>query len=240
MGASGAVGREIVSTLERRNFPIKSLSLFASARSAGTVMNFRGKEVKVLEYTYDRASGHDIVFLAASASFALENGPALAEAGAFVVDNSRAFRMDPSVPLVVPEVNPTAMTRGIHNLIANPNCTTAIASVVLAPIHAAFGLSRVIMSTYQAASGAGAEGMTELVDGAAAHLAGEDVKSRVFAHPLPFNVIPAIDVFTASGYTREEEKVCAISSSRGVEESWCTLFRSWSIDGWKECSCTFI
>ena len=206
IGASGAVGRELVDVLGRRAFPMTSLRLFASARSAGTKLKTPLGEAAIEPFSDAAMRDLDLALLAVSGDFAKAHAPAMVAAGVHVVDNSSAFRLQDDVPLVVPEVNAKAI--GGAKLIANPNCTTAILVVALEPLRQAFGLKRVIVSTYQAASGAGAEGMTELeretrrvlVDGAKAG-------HEVFRYPLPFNVIPQIDSFQPNGYTREEMKV---------------------------------
>ena len=206
IGASGAVGRELVDVLGRRAFPMTSLRLFASARSAGTKIKTPLGEAEIEPFSDAAMRDLDLALLAVSGDFAKAHAPAMVAAGVHVVDNSSAFRLQDDVPLVVPEVNAGAI--GQAKLIANPNCTTAILVVALEPLRQAFGLKRVIVSTYQAASGAGAEGMAELeretrrvlVDGAKAG-------HEVFRYPLPFNVIPQIDSFQPNGYTREEMKV---------------------------------
>ncbi len=206
IGATGAVGRELVEVLGRRRFPVTKLRLFASGRSAGTIVKTPFGDVTIEEFKPEAAKDLDLALLAVSGDFAKKYAPGLVAAGVTVVDNSSAFRLDEDVPLVVPEVNAAAI--GNARLIANPNCTTAIMVVALAPLHAAFGIKRVIVSTYQATSGAGAEGMAELeretrrmlVDGA-------KPQNEVFAYPIPFNVIPHIDTFQPNGYTREEMKV---------------------------------
>ena len=206
IGATGAVGQELVQVLARRGFPVTRLRLFASARSAGTTQDTPFGPIVIEEYTLQAARDLDLALLAVSGDFAKAHARALAAEGVAVVDNSSAFRLEADVPLVVPEVNADAI--GDARLIANPNCTTAILVVALEPLRREFGLKRVIVSTYQAASGAGAEGMVELeretrrvlVDGAPA-------RAEVFAHPLAFNVIPQIDAFQPNGYTREEMKV---------------------------------
>ena len=206
IGATGAVGQELVQVLARRGFPVTRLRLFASARSAGTTQDTPFGRIAIEEYTLQAARDLDLALLAVSGDFAKAHARALAAEGVAVVDNSSAFRLEADVPLVVPEVNADAI--GDARLIANPNCTTAILVVALEPLRREFGLKRVIVSTYQAASGAGAEGMVELeretrrvlVDGAPA-------RAEVFAHPLAFNVIPQIDAFQLNGYTREEMKV---------------------------------
>lgn len=206
MGATGAVGQELLNLLEQRNFPVGKLKLLASARSAGKTMTFKGQEIVIEELTHDSFEGIDIVLASAGGSISKEYAPSAVKAGAVVVDNTSHFRMDPEVPLVVPEINAEAI-KTHKGIIANPNCTTAIAAVVLWPLHQAFGLKKVIMSTYQASSGAGASGMEELKDGVKASLAGEAVENKIFAHPLPFNLIPHIDVFQDNAYTKEEMKV---------------------------------
>ena len=206
IGATGAVGRELVEVLGRRRFPVTKLRLFASGRSAGTVVQTPFGAVTIEEFTLERARDLDLALLAVSGDFAKQYARKLVEAGVAVVDNSSAFRLEDDVPLVVPEVNAAAI--GESRLIANPNCTTAIAVVALAPLHAAFGLKRVIVSSYQATSGAGAEGMAELERETRRVLnEGEPARNEVFAHPIAFNVIPHIDVFQPNGYTKEEMKV---------------------------------
>jgi aspartate-semialdehyde dehydrogenase len=206
IGATGAVGRELVEVLGRRRFPVTKLRLFASGRSAGTRLATPFGETVIEEFSQDAARDLDLALLAVSGDFAKAHAPGLVAAGVMVVDNSSAFRLDDSVPLVVPEVNAQAL--GDARLIANPNCTTAILVVALAPLHAAFGLKRVIVSTYQAASGAGAEGMAELErETRRVLLDGQPAQAEVFAHPLAFNVIPHIDSFQPNAYTREEMKV---------------------------------
>lgn len=205
-GATGAVGIEMIQILEERNFPVNEIRLLASKRSAGKKMTFNGAEVTIQELTHDSFEGIDIALFSASGDISLEYAPSAVKAGAVVVDNSSAYRMYDEVPLVVPEVNPEA-AKNHKGIIANPNCTTAIAAVALWPLHKEFGLKKVIVSTYQAASGAGAPGMNELIDGIKAGIEGKEVENKVFAHPLPYNVIPHIDKFQENGYTKEEMKV---------------------------------
>jgi aspartate-semialdehyde dehydrogenase len=205
IGATGAVGQELVKVLGRRGFPVTELKLFASERSAGTVMDTPWGPTKLAAFDPEAAKRCDLALLAVSGEFAKQHARALADAGVMVVDNSSALRLEPDVPLVVPEVNAEAI--GDHRLIANPNCTTAILVVALAPLARAFGLRRVIVSTYQAASGAGAEGMAELEGETRRVMAGEPAQAKVFRHPLAFNLIPQIDSFQPNGYTREEMKV---------------------------------
>ena len=206
IGATGAVGKELVEVLGKRRFPVTELKLFASARSAGTRQKTPFGETTIEEYSDAEAGKLDLALLAVSGDFARAHARKLAAAGVAVIDNSSALRLEPDVPVIVPEVNAAAIAG--HRLIANPNCTTAILVVALAPLHAAFGLKRVIVSTYQAASGAGAEGMAELeAETRRVLLEGGPARHAVFAHPLPFNVIPHIDSFQPNGYTREEMKV---------------------------------
>ncbi len=206
IGATGAVGKELVEVLAKRRFPVTELRLFASTRSAGTKQKTPWGEVTIEAYSLEAARSLDLALLAVSGDFAKAHARALAEAGVAVVDNSSAFRLEQDVPLVVPEVNAAAI--GNHRLVANPNCTTAILVVALEPLRRAFGLKRVIVSTYQAASGAGAEGMAELErETRRVLLEGGPAGHEVFAHPLAFNVIPQIDSFQPNAYTREEMKV---------------------------------
>jgi len=206
VGATGAVGMEMCKVMKDLDFPVDSLRLFASERSAGKELETPYGNIIVEVFSVEAARECDFAFLAVSGFFAKQHAHALAaEGGPIVIDNSSAFRMDEQVPLVVPEINLAAVQGS--RLIANPNCTTAIAAMVLHPLHQRFGLKKVIVSTYQAASGAGAEGMDELKAGCRKVLDGEDAGHSVFAHPLPFNVIPHIDVFQDNGYTKEEMKV---------------------------------
>jgi len=205
VGVTGAVGQEMVNVLADRAFPLASLRLFASERSAGKTLESKFGPMTVEAFSIEAVAQADIVLLAVSGDFAKQYAPPLAAKGATVIDNSSAFRYDADKPLIIPEINPGAI--GDARIIANPNCTTAIAVVALWPLHQAFGLKKVIVSTYQAASGAGAEGMSELQEQAAVHLREGASGHKVFAHPLPFNVIPHIDVFQPNGYTKEEMKV---------------------------------
>lgn len=193
VGATGAVGIEIISVLHRRDFPLEKLHLFASARSAGKTSDTPFGAIVIEEFSVEATAACDYVFLAVSGDFALEFAGKITERGPVVVDNSSAFRYMNHIPLIVPEIN--AHVIGSAKLIANPNCTTAIAAVALWPIHQKYGIKKLIMSTYQAASGAGAEGMQELIDGTKEQLEGKAPSHSVFAHPLPFNLIPHIDKF---------------------------------------------
>lgn len=206
VGATGAVGKEIVGCLEKRDFPTSSLRIFGSGRSAGNVIDTKFGSVTVELFDVALAQECDVVFLAVSGEFALEHARAIAEKSV-VIDNSSAFRYEDDVPLCVPEINGDLTKTA--KLIANPNCTTAIGLMALWPLHQLFTLKSVIMSTYQAASGAGQPGMDELKEGTRAVLSGEKevADHSIFAHPLPFNVIPHIDKFQENGYTKEEMKV---------------------------------
>ena len=207
VGATGAVGVEMLECLEQRNFPVKSLTLLASARSAGKRVPFRGGEVVVQELTHDSFAGIDIALFSAGGGISKEFAPSAANAGAIVIDNSSAFRMDEDVPLVVPEINGQAALQAPRGIIANPNCSTIITLMALAPLHQAFGLKAVIASTYQAVSGSGAQGIIELEDQIRAISAGESPQPRVYKHPIAYNVIPEVDAFTDNGYTKEELKM---------------------------------
>lgn len=205
-GATGAVGDTFLQILEERNFPIKNLRLLASKRSAGKTLKFKGKEYIVEELTHDSFKDIDIALFSAGGSRSLEFAPSAAKAGALVIDNSSAFRMDKDVPLVVPEVNPQDAFK--HNgIIANPNCTTIIMVVALKPLHDYSKIKRVVVSSYQSASGAGAKAMEELMQQTRDWAAGKELKVENFAHQLLFNVIPHIDKFTENGYTKEEMKM---------------------------------
>jgi len=206
VGATGAVGVEILRVLERRNFPVASLKLLASARSVGKTLEFKGKPHKVEELKADAFKGVDIAFFSAGATRSREFVPAAKAAGCVVVDNSSAFRMDPATPLVVPEVNGGDLAR--HNgVIANPNCTAAILSVAVWPIHKAVGVKRIVVSTYQSASGAGAAAMQELEDQTRDFAAGKTIKRAVFPHQIAFNVFSHNTKVAENGYNEEENKV---------------------------------
>ena len=209
VGATGAVGVELLGCLEKRNFPVKALRLLASARSAGKRMAFRGQEVTVQELTEASFDGADIALFSAGSGLSKTFAPIAVRAGAVVVDNSSAFRMAQNVPLVVPEVNAAAMD-GHQGVIANPNCVAAIATVALAPLHAAHRIKRLTMATYQAASGAGAAAMEELRLATAAALAGESYQHKVLPHPYAFNFFSHnAEMDPETGYNGEETKVVA-------------------------------
>lgn len=209
VGASGAVGQEFLRVLDEQNFPIDRLTLFGSCRSAGRSYSFRGKEYVVKELTHDADDFRDMdfVFVSAGASTSREYAETITAHGAIMVDNSSAFRMDSDVPLVVPEVNGEDAFNAPRNIIANPNCTTIQMVVALKPIYDLAGIRRVHVATYQAASGAGAAAMDELMRQSAQISRGEVPTIEKFAYQLAFNVIPHIDVFTDNGYTKEEMKM---------------------------------
>ncbi|NNC89478.1 MAG: aspartate-semialdehyde dehydrogenase [Akkermansiaceae bacterium] len=206
-GATGAVGIEMLKCLEQRDFPVRKLTLLASSRSAGKTLPFRGKEITVEELTHDSFAGVDVALFSAGGSISAEFGPAAAGAGAVVIDNSSAFRMDPDVPLVVPEINPEAAATRPRNIIANPNCTTIVTLMGLYPLHRAFGLKSIIASSYQAVSGSGAQGIVELEQQVKALAEGREAERKVYPHQIAFNVIPHVDAFQESAYTKEELKM---------------------------------
>ncbi|MEG1585955.1 MAG: aspartate-semialdehyde dehydrogenase, partial [Bacteroidales bacterium] len=208
VGASGAVGQEFLRVLEERNFPMDELLLFGSSRSAGSVYKFRGQDivVKQLEHN-DDFKGVDIAFTSAGAGTSKEFAETITKHGAVMIDNSSAFRMDNDVPLVVPEVNGADAKDRPRNIIANPNCTTIQMVVALKPIEDISHIKRVHVSTYQAASGAGAAAMDELVHQYEQLIRNEDPTIEKFAYQLAYNVIPQVDVFTDNLYTKEEMKM---------------------------------
>ena len=207
VGATGAVGIEMLNCLEERNFPCASITLLASARSAGKTLPFRGEDITVKELTHEAFEGIDIALFSASGGISLEYGPSAAKAGATVIDNSSAFRMDEDVPLIVPEINPEAVKEAKKGIIANPNCTTIISLMGLYTLHKKFGRKAIIASSYQAVSGSGAAGIAELEGQCKALTNGEEVKSEVYPKQIAFNVIPHVDVFQEGGYTKEEWKM---------------------------------
>lgn len=189
VGATGAVGREMLATLERRNFPVKALRLLASPRSAGTTMRFRGENITVAATGADAFVGIDIALFSAGAAAAREMAPIAAKCGALVIDNSSAWRMDPDVPLVIPEVNPNAAANPPKSIIANPNCSTIQMLVALKPLHDAATIKHIVVSTYQATSGKGHEAVTELISETSRALAGETSAHKVFPQSIAFNVL---------------------------------------------------
>jgi aspartate-semialdehyde dehydrogenase len=206
VGATGAVGIEMIKTLEKRSFPVGKLTLLASARSVGKKLKFQGKDITVTELKKDSFAGIDIALFSAGGSISKEYAPLAAKAGCVVVDNSSAFRMDDTVPLVVPEIN-AADIKGHKGIIANPNCTTAITLMALYPLHQAFGCKRIFASSYQAVSGTGAKAIAELERQVDEVVKGKPVTREVYPHQIAFNVLPHVDSFLPSGYTKEEMKM---------------------------------
>ena len=208
VGASGAVGQEFLRVLDEQNFPIDELLLFGSSRSAGRKYTFRGKDIVVKELKHnDDFEGVDIAFTSAGAGTSREYASTITKHGAIMIDNSSAFRMDEDVPLVVPEVNGDDAFNTPRNIIANPNCTTIQMVVALKPLNDMSPIKRVHVATYQAASGAGAAAMDELMEQHAQLVRGEEPTIEKFAYQLAYNVIPQVDVFTDNGYTKEEMKM---------------------------------
>lgn len=214
-GATGAVGREMISILEERDFPVAELRLLASSRSAGKTIPFREKEVPVIELKRDSFEGIDIALFSAGGDRSLAFAPAAVKSGAVVVDNSSAYRMDPEVPLVVPEVNASAIDRH-KGIIANPNCSTIQMVVALKPIHDVAKIRRIVVSTYQAVSGTGKKAMDELLDQTRALLGFQEARKKVYPHQIAFNCLPHIDVFFENGYSREELKM--VNETRKILE----------------------
>ena len=205
-GATGAVGAEFLKLLEERDFPLASLSLLASARSVGKTITFKGKELPVTELTEDSFKGCDIAFFSAGGGRSKQYAQAAVQAGAVVIDNSSAFRMDPDVPLIVPEVNPDDVLAH-KGIIANPNCSTIILLMALAPLHRLWPVKRVVVSTYQAASGAGAAAMRELEVQAGELLAGKPPTKEIFPHQVAFNLFSHNTAINETGYNEEELKM---------------------------------
>jgi len=217
-GATGAVGLEMIKVLEQRKFPVRSIKLLASERSEGKELSFAGRPIKVEKLTKDSFKGIEVALFSAGASRSLEFAPAAAASGAVVVDNSSAFRMDPEIPLVVPEVNEQAIgqykKRGI---IANPNCSTIQMVVALKPIHDAARIKRIVVSTYQAVSGTGLKAIDELLTQTRAILNNsQEIQRRVYPHQIAFNCLPHIDSFLDNGYTKEEMKM--VNETRKIME----------------------
>ena len=206
VGATGAVGIEMLKTLENRNFPVGKLTPLASARSAGKKLKFHGEDVTVQELTENSFSGIDIALFSAGGSVSKQFAPIAAKADCVVVDNSSAFRMDPNVPLVVPEINAEDI-KAHKGIIANPNCTTAITLMALYPMHQMFGVKRIFASSYQAVSGTGVKALVELQNQVEQIVTGKPVKIEVYPHQIAFNVLPHIDAWLDNGYTKEEMKM---------------------------------
>ncbi|MFZ4674918.1 MAG: aspartate-semialdehyde dehydrogenase [Nodosilinea sp.] len=206
LGATGAVGEEILALLDQRSFPLKDLTLLASPRSAGTTLAFKGEDIPVQAVGSDSFNGIDLVLASAGGSVSQEWLPRAVAAGAIAIDNSSAYRMDPNVPLVVPEVNPaTAQTH--QGIIANPNCTTILMALAVWPLHQVQPVQRLVVSTYQSASGAGARAMEEVKQQTRAILAGEEPVAEVFPYPLAFNLFPHNSPLNELGYCQEEMKM---------------------------------
>ena len=207
-GATGAVGNQMITCLDERDFPVKEITFLASSRSAGKKLKFRGDQVVVQEMTEDSFEGIDIALFSAGGSTSERFAPFAARAGCVVIDNSSAWRMDPDVPLIVPEVNPHAIARYTNKgIIANPNCSTIQMVVPLAPIHRQAGIKRIVVSTYQAVSGTGKKAIDELFNQTHAMINFLDYKTEVYPHRIAFNCLPHIDVFLDNGYTKEEMKM---------------------------------
>ncbi len=206
VGATGAVGIELLRVMERRDFPVADLRLLASPRSAGKTLAFRGREFSVTKLKRDSFAGIDLAFFSAGAGTSKQFAPMAEHAGAIVIDNSSAFRMDEAVPLIIPEINPEDI-RAHHGIIANPNCTTAVALMALYPLHRAFGLRRVFAASYQAVSGSGARAIEELRRQVEAVARGGEAVAEVYPHPIAFNALPHVDSFLGDGYTKEEMKM---------------------------------
>jgi aspartate-semialdehyde dehydrogenase len=206
VGATGAVGVEMIKTLEKRNFPLGKLTLLASARSTGKKLKFRGEDITVQELKKDSFTGIDIALFSAGSGISKEFAPVAAKAGCVVVDNSSAFRMDEAVPLVIPEINASDV-KAHKGIIANPNCTTAVTLMALYPLHRAFSCKRIFASSYQAVSGTGAKAIEELKRQVEQVVNGQPVTKEVYPHQIAFNVLPHVDSFLPSGYTKEEMKM---------------------------------
>ena len=206
VGASGAVGQEFLDVLARRHFPVASLRLLGSARSAGQTMEFAGEKLTIEPLTEVPSAAWTWPSSARAGRCRRSFAPAAVRAGAVVVDNSSAFRMDPEVPLVIPPIN-GADAAGHRGIIANPNCTTAVTLMALAPLHRAFGVKRVFASSYQAVSGTGARAIAELRRQVEALAAGQTATAEIYPHQIAFNVLPQVDVFLPDGYTKEEMKM---------------------------------
>ncbi|MEK7230157.1 MAG: aspartate-semialdehyde dehydrogenase, partial [Candidatus Binatota bacterium] len=208
VGATGAVGEQMREILEERLFPVGELRLLASERSAGQLLEFRGKQTRVEVLREDSFKGIDIALFSAGGSVSARFAPVAVSAGAVVVDNTAYFRMEPDIPLVVPEVNAQEIARYKNRgIIANPNCSTIQMVVALKPIHDVARIKRVVVSTYQSVSGAGRMAMEELTQQVSALFSGREIKKQKFPHQIAFNCIPHIDVFLEGGYTKEEMKM---------------------------------
>lgn len=217
-GATGAVGNEMIRCLEARNFPVKNIKLLASSRSAGKKLSFKGDMVPVEELKEDSFNGVDIALFSAGGGTSQTYAPHAAASGCVVIDNSSAWRMDPDVPLIVPEVNPHAIAGYTKKgIIANPNCSTIQMLVALNPIYRKFGIRRIVVSTYQAVSGTGKKAIDELFDQTRSMINFVDYKTDVYPHRIAFNCLPQIDVFLDNGYTKEEMKM--VNETRKIFEN---------------------
>lgn len=205
MGASGLVGRMMLRVLEERNFPVSEIKLFATQRSAGTMINFRGEKLKIEVTHPDKFRGFDLAFFSAGSEASKVIAKEVVKKDCIVIDNSRAWRMEPAIPLIVPEVNPEELSHH-QGLIANPNCSTIQLVVALNPLKSKFGISRIIVSTYQAVSGTGMKAVQELRDQSEQILNGEKAKAEIYPKPIAFNLLPHIDKFL-DGYSGEEMKM---------------------------------
>jgi aspartate-semialdehyde dehydrogenase len=218
VGATGAVGNEMVKVLEQREFPVASLRVLASARSIGKTIEFRGEALKVEELKEDSLKGEEIALFSAGGSVSRHFAPIAGKAGCVVVDNSSAWRMDPDVPLVVPEVNPHAVAAHRNKgIIANPNCSTIQMVVVLKPLHNAATIDRVVVSTYQAVSGTGMKAIRELEEQTRQLLSFQEVAPKVYPYQIAFNCFPHIGAFLENGYTEEEMKM--VNETRKIMEA---------------------
>jgi aspartate-semialdehyde dehydrogenase len=206
VGATGAVGQELLQLLHDRGFPLKSLRLFASARSAGRTVTCAGKTYPIEEARPGVFAGVDLAFFAAGGSVTRALAPDAVRAGCLVIDKSSHYRMEPDVPLVIPEINPGELRRH-RGIIANPNCSTAVTLMALWPLHQAFGLRRYFAATYQSVSGTGAEAIRELEEQVQGHVRGAAAQPKVYPYPIAFNLIPQVDSFGPNGYTGEETKM---------------------------------
>ncbi len=215
VGASGAVGRTMISILEERNFPIGDLKLLASKRSAGSKLTFKDRQFVVEELKESSFENVDIALFSAGATISREFAPIAVKSGCIVIDNSSAFRMDENIPLVVPEVNPHAIGKN-PEIIANPNCSTIQMVVALKPIHDNYHINRVVVSTYQSVSGSGQKAVDELKSQTSDVLSEREIETKVYPHQIAFNCLPHIDVFLENGYTKEEMKM--VNETRKILE----------------------
>ncbi|MFM7424121.1 MAG: aspartate-semialdehyde dehydrogenase [Elainella sp.] len=206
LGATGAVGTELIQLLEERQFPVAELKLLASPRSAGQVLTFKGEQLEVQPVTEDSFAGVDLVLASAGGSISRAWAPKIVAAGAVMIDNSSAFRMNPEVPLVIPEINPGAAAQH-QGIIANPNCSTIVMAVAVYPLHQVQPIQRIVAATYQAASGAGARAMEEAQTQSLAVLQGQKAKPEIFPHQIAFNVFPHNSALNELGYCEEEMKM---------------------------------